>query len=368
MLKYRDALHELKLNTHFELEALSAERAGNETLGFHKIWVINFKKRWDRADAIALQSYMSGIDIDDFPAVGPDMISDSGMPPTSLPAVLTVAELGCYRAHANIWAKVIREKLPPVLILESDAAWDINIRHIMSNMNRYFHDFLQQTNSTAVASGKFRPNITHSETLEEGLNKSPLIRYNPDDPWLSDHWDVLSIGQCFETPNGAPDMTYPDPYVPPYKRYNDYLAGNERVIRTSGGFTCLTAYAVSQTGAAKLLLRGAIDLSIPVDLMIRQMIMDGDLVSYSVMPTIMAQWEYAPDIGMQARGAQSDIRGGEVQALAKDASMPGWDKIRKTKSVWVTKWHHPDVAFQNMGLQVVWEKVLGKAALYQMKQ
>ena len=49
-----------------EMEA-SIFNAGNGTLGFHKIYYINMRARHDREDAMALQSYISGIETTDFP-------------------------------------------------------------------------------------------------------------------------------------------------------------------------------------------------------------------------------------------------------------------------------------------------------------
>lgn len=88
--------------TESELEALSMANAGNSTLGFHSIKFVNMKTRYDRGDAATLQAYLSGIDLEDFPAVEKDMISDVGMPPTSRPGRVHVPEQGCWRAHANV--------------------------------------------------------------------------------------------------------------------------------------------------------------------------------------------------------------------------------------------------------------------------
>jgi hypothetical protein len=80
----------------------SMAQAGNSTLGFHAIYYINMKARYDREDAMALQSYISGVDLTDYPAVEADMIDPVGMPPTHRPMMLKVGEKGCWRAHANV--------------------------------------------------------------------------------------------------------------------------------------------------------------------------------------------------------------------------------------------------------------------------
>jgi hypothetical protein len=277
---------------------------------------------------------------------------------------------------------MVRKKLPPVLIMESDATWDINIRPIMADLNKNFVQFLRRINSTAVHDPSWgsknnrraleRRNAKHKNaTMEARPNHTasapspaPPIEHNPDDPWLSEHWDVLSLGQCFETPQDKDiNLIYPDSHVPEGRDYWGRILGHERVIRKSGGMTCTTAYAISHTGAAKLLLRSAIDLDNPVDLLIRRLTLSHDLVAYSVQPPIIAQWEYRHDIGMDQRGAQSDINGGKHKDTPADADMEGWNDVSKTGSVWVTKRHHRDVAFDKMALHVAWEQIMGDAVL-----
>ncbi|KAJ4362690.1 hypothetical protein N0V85_009352 [Neurospora sp. IMI 360204] len=93
---------ETKQLTPEQLLELSQKKAGNSTLGFHAIKYINMKARYEREDAMALQAYMSGLDIEDYPAVEADMIDPVGMPPTHRPGKLTTGEKGCWRAHANV--------------------------------------------------------------------------------------------------------------------------------------------------------------------------------------------------------------------------------------------------------------------------
>ncbi|KAK3360489.1 hypothetical protein B0T25DRAFT_496397 [Lasiosphaeria hispida] len=346
----------------------SMAQAGNSTLGFHAIYYVNMKTRYDREDAMALQAYISGLDVQDFPAVEAEMIDPVGMPPTHRPAMLKVGEKGCWRAHANIWSEMVRKKLPPVLIMESDATWDINVRPIMSGVNENFIKFLKSINSTAVHDPSWgSPHNQHP--LAEGPIPSPTpspppIDYDADDPWLSAHWDLFSLGQCFEHGQDKDiKLVYPDPRVPDGRDYWGVRLDHQRVIRKSGGITCTTAYAISHTGAAKLLLRGAVDLDNPVDLLMRRLTLSRDLVAYSVMPPVMAQWEYLHDIGMNERGAQSDINGGKHADTPFDAEMKGWDYANRTGSVWITKAHHRDVAFEKMALSVAWEQILGDAVL-----
>ncbi|KAK3898862.1 hypothetical protein C8A05DRAFT_18616 [Staphylotrichum tortipilum] len=357
----------------FVLRESSMEHASNSTLGFHAIYYINMKARYDRSDAAFLQAYISGLDIHDYPAVEADMIDPVGMPPTHRPSVLKIGEKGCWHAHSNIWAEMVRNKLPPALTIESDATWDINIRPIMSNLNKHFVEFLRHINSTTVhdpswgAKDNQHPLADHHPQQRENTHNTasvlpppplttttpppPPIRYSTDDPWLSKHWDLLSLGQCLDHRQDKDiNLIYADVRVPSGNDYWDRKLGHERVIRKSGGITCTTAYAISHTGAAKLLLRSAVDLDNPVDLLIRRLTLSRDLVTYSVMPPVIAQWEYRSDVGMGERGAQSDINGGQHQDTPADAAMAGWEEVSRTGTVWNTKRHQKDVAFDKMAL------------------
>lgn len=280
---------------------------------------------------------------------------------------------------------MVRKKLPPVLIIESDATWDVNIRPIMARMNKEFVTFLRNINSTAVHDPSWgSKNNKHPLATGRNVKRDPEplryavehpngtvvrppvanIPFRADDPWLSEHWDLFSLGQCFEHPQDHHiHHKYPDPRVPSGKDFWGTSLGHERVLRRSGGITCTTAYAISHTGAAKLLMRGAVDLDNPVDLLIRRLTLSRDLVAYSVMPPVIAQFEFLNGIGMGERGAQSDINGGKHKDTPADANMPGWDDVKRSGSVWTTKAHHRDVGFEKMALDVAWEQILGEAQL-----
>ncbi|KAK2601757.1 hypothetical protein QQS21_004641 [Conoideocrella luteorostrata] len=335
------------------------EAAGNSTLGFSSIQFVNLRNRFDRLDAVTLQAYLSGLDIIEVPGVEAKDIQNVGMPPTHRPSVLRDGEKGCWRAHANIWSQMLRNKSRAVLIIESDAAWDINVRDIMSNLNVHFARFLDQLDSKPIHDGGWNRDATQTSTAHP-------LQSDHDDPWHSRHWDMLSLGQCFEsTVNSNYSLVYPDKHVPEGKDYFGMKLGHSRVVRLSGGIVCTTAYAVSRTGAAKLLLRSAVDLDNPVDLLMRRMTLAGDLIVYSVMPTVFAQWEYVNNIGMKERGANSDIHNGKSDG---DVNMDGWADVKKTGSVWHGKEGHPDIAFENMALEKAWNLIMPKAAELEVSQ
>jgi hypothetical protein len=77
--------------------------AGNATLGFQTIQVINLLRRHDRADALVLQSHISNISLHISPGVEISDISNNyGLPPSSNQGSLKESEKACFRAHANV--------------------------------------------------------------------------------------------------------------------------------------------------------------------------------------------------------------------------------------------------------------------------
>ncbi|KAK7179483.1 hypothetical protein PSPO01_14495 [Paraphaeosphaeria sporulosa] len=352
------------------IETLTRSAAGNRTLGFHSIKFINIPTRFDRLDAVRLQAYLSGLDVTEQPAVLPSELNPVGMPPSSNPQDLKPGEKGCWRAHANIWSEIVEKNLPPTLIIESDAAWDIDVRHIMALLNEQFTGLLHQLGSKPIYTHDVKDDRVETDAKKghQNVQLESVLRENPDDPWHSDHWDILSLGNCFDQQKSPTSyLKYKDPYVPEGKDYFGQILGKERVVHQSGGFVCTTAYAITQRGAAKLLLRTAFDFNMQVDLIIKDMIADGELVAYTTIPTVMAQWHYVDGLGMEDRGANSDIQGtkGEPSTnngnegwelpVGSEVDMSGWEKAKKAKSVWMVKPSHPNIAFSRMALQVAWD-------------
>lgn len=84
------------------------DAAGNSTMGFGAAYYINLPDRFDRADAMVLQSYLTGVDVVEAPGVLVDRIKTRGMPPSHLVGSgLKPEEKACWRAHANV--RVTRE-------------------------------------------------------------------------------------------------------------------------------------------------------------------------------------------------------------------------------------------------------------------
>ncbi|KAK1699833.1 hypothetical protein BDP55DRAFT_689865 [Colletotrichum godetiae] len=338
----------VKLNTWHRVLVLNinlpfSKVTNNSTFGFPKIFFINISTRFDLLDAATIQAFLSGVQFEVFPAVEANMIKDRGMPPTHDKDRLRGAEKGCWRAHANIWSHMLREELPSALISEGGAAWDIHVRTIMTNFHEHFTALLHQLNSTQT------PNVGRLEQAAAAADGSAQPVFpDPQDPWHSRHWDFLSLGHCAETPlNHDLMIRYDDEHVPPGpKSYYGLPLGSERVVRKSGGIACTTTYAVSRSGAAKLLLRTATDLDLPVDLVIKLMILSGDLVAYSVQPTTRSHWKYVPGIGTNLRGSNSDVQ--ESRQEVED------DEDPKAPMEYFV-----DAALKEMTLQVAWRRIFG---------
>jgi hypothetical protein len=95
---------------HYPSQATSIKDAGNSTLGFSSIYYINMKTRYDRLDAISIQSYLSGVTITEYPAAEQDAIHEKGLPPSKHPGSLSIGQVGCWRAHANV--SISRPRFP----------------------------------------------------------------------------------------------------------------------------------------------------------------------------------------------------------------------------------------------------------------
>jgi GR25 family glycosyltransferase involved in LPS biosynthesis len=56
---------------------------------------------------------------------------------------------GCWRSHANMWKRVIDEKLETALILEDDVDWDVNVHDVFEVLSRQMRrGKLRQTSMT----------------------------------------------------------------------------------------------------------------------------------------------------------------------------------------------------------------------------
>lgn len=280
----------------------------NRTLGFETIQFINLAHRFDYADVMALNGAITGVDIQTSPGVTPDDIKEKGISPQS--NQYGEPQKACYRSHSNVWRKMVENNWQTMLVLESDATWDKNIKRVMQRLSAALNAHLKTSPSS-------RDNTT--EASEE-------------DPYLYNNWDMLTFGLCNDGPQylETDSLQYSDPDAPAYDFFDRKLPGGERLVRRSHEPVCTTAYAISQAGARKMLLRGAIDYNRQVDLTIMDMVITEQILAYSTSPVIYAAWEYKQGIGAEKLNSNIDSRPDEDLSEFYNQ----WYEVHKSRNVW----------------------------------
>jgi GR25 family glycosyltransferase involved in LPS biosynthesis len=191
--------------------------------------------------------------------------------------------IGCWRAHADTWRRLLDAPYSTALILEDDIDWDVNIHDIMA--------LVSENMKTALSSAK-----------------GPSSSVTSSGPYYHEYWDTLWFGACLsEVPDDVEKTltVYDDPYAPadedlrPYdrnyfKQLNiDYPTSGSgmRAIHHARRPTCTYGYAVSKKGAERLLYNvGYRGLSAPVDLVIGGSVMAGRLTGMMVWPPVFTYW------------------------------------------------------------------------------
>lgn len=290
----------------------------NTTLGFGKIFYINLPTRYDNEDTLQLQATLTDLEMQLEPAVFAQNIKFKGLPPSSNLKYQHVkkGELACFRSHANVWRRVLKEKLDTALILEADAAWDMNIKKIMSHYGQALAEMLRKY-----------------EFIPEPLKPTE------NDPYLSQHWDVLHFGGCFENRKYInASMPYYDPYTGGKGTYLSIqeLKPETRMIRFQPEQMCTTGYAVSRSGAMKLLARGAMNLDGPVDGLIAELIRKNKIRAFGAYPNPFVQWIYKNNIGADFyssnMGAEEKMI--NLESINKESFKNAWKEAKKDMSVW----------------------------------
>ncbi|TLS25898.1 hypothetical protein PpBr36_06883 [Pyricularia pennisetigena] len=315
------------------------EAASNRTLGLDSIFFLNLPHRHDRFDAIAIQSHIADIQITHLPAVDGSTINDQGMPPLEKGDMLA-SEKGCWRAHANVWRRMLENKIPAVLVLESDAGFDANLRPIMGRLNRAFRELLRKDNP----GGAFDDANTH-------------------DPWLSRSgaWDYLSVGHCHDSrPQDGSYVVYTDPDSSSKGFDVDDIEPSlprehKRVVYRAKTAICTAGYLVSLSGAAKLLVRTSMNLDGPVDTIISQMTEAGHLKTYSQRQMITPPWSYIQGVGKG--NSNSDIHDGDK---VEHATAEGWERLRNEKTAFEVQARYSMAQLNDFALGRAWYHVFGE--------
>lgn len=98
----------------------------NSTLGFERVFALNLPRRIDKKDELTLMGYGSDIKVDFLSNRLTKEIADVGLPfHINFPKPGVV---GCWRAHADAWQKIVSERITTALIVEDDVDWDADIK------------------------------------------------------------------------------------------------------------------------------------------------------------------------------------------------------------------------------------------------
>jgi hypothetical protein len=98
----------------------------NETLNFQQIFAINLPSRVDRRDILTLMASYSNISVTIVPGV--KSVAENALPPPRKPGSLRPEEYSVWRAHANVWRRMMEQDINTALIIEDDNDWDVNLK------------------------------------------------------------------------------------------------------------------------------------------------------------------------------------------------------------------------------------------------
>ncbi|KIW14990.1 hypothetical protein PV08_07777 [Exophiala spinifera] len=220
----------------------------NRTLGFQKVFVMNLPERSDKADTMLLQAELTNFTLEFVDGVLGATVSPKALPLTFEHDAGTI---GCWRAHMNIWRKMVEENIETALVLEDDADWDVSIQAQFVELARGSR-FLLDTGSAT-----------------------------PESPY-GDGWSLLWVGHCSSEANKTDPRRWViphDPTVPP-RGSRWHFAGHNmsrwadgpnpdpqtRVVYVQEFAFCTSGYAVTRRAAQMMLYKlGMVPFSASVD-------------------------------------------------------------------------------------------------------
>ncbi|KAK0113804.1 hypothetical protein ONS95_014053 [Cadophora gregata] len=230
--------------------AAETDPAINETLGFERVFAVGLSERSDKRDALTLISSLTGFKIQWIEGVRGESVADKALPFGVDRVKLWENNLGSWRGHMNAVRTVVEQGISTALILEDDMDWDVRLKSQLQ----------------LIADG--------TRTLQGSTSSS-------NSPYGND-WDLIWLGHCGEVfpeqlegnTSKAPDspeyislttkyVIHEDPTVPPPSHTHGFQNFTEsphtRWIHVTGGPICTFAYALSLTGARKVLLDLSVD-------------------------------------------------------------------------------------------------------------
>lgn len=258
-----------RFTSHYSSQVLSFSRAhtsnfddivsrvANSTLGFEKVFAIGLPERTDKRDALALTSSLTGggIKIDWVDGVKGETIPDKAVPFGVNRTVLWENNLGSWRGHMNAVRSIVENGYASALIMEDDMDWDVRLKSQLESFASGAQ-FIQNT--------EFKTSDNMNSTLT-------------DSPYGS-NWDLLWLGHCGEVfPEQLPEyklqrtdiakpqkyIIHPDLTLPPPQHITGFQNYTQnpytRWVHVTGGPICTFAYALSQSGARKVLFDLSVD-------------------------------------------------------------------------------------------------------------
>ena len=105
---------------------------------------------------------------------GVKSVAENALPAPRNPGDLRPEEYAVWRAHANVWRKVLEDGLTTALVLEDDNDWDVNLKEQIPRIL----DALEEIRIP-------RPRVEGEGVVRGGQEL--------------ESWDILYLGSCMET-------------------------------------------------------------------------------------------------------------------------------------------------------------------------
>ena len=217
----------------FDISSGKFYKNWNSTLGFDHIYVINSSSHSDRMrdaarDKMRYAAHKLDLKLDVFPAISYD--DDHALEEFYPDSKLDFSYKATYIDHYRIYQSIIRNRYRNALILDDNLDFEFNITSIMFNVHKI----------------------------------------------LPADWDLLYLGFCNRW-EGVYSNPLPD----------DNNSSVYKIFESKRPY-CTYAYAVSSTGALKL-MKNLVPTTFPIDFDLVNMIQSEQVSSYTIVPPLIVQ-------------------------------------------------------------------------------
>jgi len=220
----------------------------NGTLGFEKVFAISLSERTDNRDSLVLATALSGFGVGFIDGVRKDNILPKVLPADFKHPTIDNS-IAAWRAHMNTLQTIVHHNISSALILEDDIDWDVRLKPQLE-------DFARSSNALLIHGDG------NEELYFDDLPPTPPPNTSP----YGDGWDVLWLGHCGQKlpgHRGYRVVHENDSAVAQTQHYTTWdgkggnpggYANHTRVTSIHPVWSmCTLAYAVSQSGARKIL-------------------------------------------------------------------------------------------------------------------